>query len=169
MPATRPRIADPLTRDEALTIGNLRRLARAQVKRRVRNGEVDVRDVLASPPQCLLRKRPEPGRTRPANTREVTVRDIITWAPGFGPRRTDKLLLDMNTSSTLAIDDLSPRTLKLLLARLTLMIDGFRCDNGGCDNRIPWVARHDRGYDRRYCSQTCYRQDQSLRRRHGYR
>lgn len=77
-----------MTREEqalqALALANEARSGRAQLKRDVRMGVVDVRDLIRNPPELL--------RTGPKAAMPVTIGRLLTWQPHWGDHRAQRFL-----------------------------------------------------------------------------
>lgn len=90
---------------KALDRANEVRLARADLKHQIKTGELDPREVLASPPELLAKTK---------------IGDFLRWCPRVGDDRADRMLRDVGrgqhfVSPTLPLGRLSEPT-RLALA-----------------------------------------------------
>lgn len=90
-------------RRQALAMANAVRLARADVKRDLRAGRVDITTVLAEPPSCL--------RTAP-------ILDVLLTIPGVGQHRAGKLLFRAQCSPTKTVGEMTDRQRRAIAEHL---------------------------------------------------
>ena len=88
---------------EALRKANTIRLERAQLKERLRRGEVTISDVLADPPECI---------------HTAKVLDLLLAVPKYGRVRATKVLERCRVSPAKTVNGLTPRQRKELLETL---------------------------------------------------
>lgn len=88
---------------EALRKANAIRLERAQLKERIRRGEVTITEVLADPPECV---------------HTAKVLDLLLAVPKYGRVRANKVLERCRVSPAKTVNGLTPRQRKELLETL---------------------------------------------------
>lgn len=91
-----------LQRDSALERANAVRLARAQLKRDVAAGAIELDIVLGHPPDCCAK---------------MAVFDVLQWRPGIGTSSARRLIRGL-LSETLPLTAMSARTCDQLVRRL---------------------------------------------------
>jgi hypothetical protein len=84
----------PERRLEALAYANEIRSARAQLKRDLLAGRVELPEVLSEPPVCA---------------QTAMVRDLLLASPGIGPRKADRALSHSGIPQSKAVISLSSR------------------------------------------------------------
>jgi hypothetical protein len=84
---------------EALELANRTRRDRAEVKRRIKRGELTVAEVLADPPACC-------GR--------MSIAELLGAQVLWGPKRCRRLLRDAQVSEIRRVGDLTERQRNLI-------------------------------------------------------
>ena len=98
-----PCTAVPTVQLENLAQANAVRLARAELKRALKAGSVEIEEVIAHPPRFA---------------EQAKIADLLLALPGVGPTRTNRLLVDCQIPYGKTLASLSERQRGVLIALL---------------------------------------------------